>query len=260
MMKQNHQLFDNEKFEEWANLEGLYPEESVFIERHLCRVPRTAHVMDVGTGCGRIAFGMRQYGFSRLSGIDTSERLIEVARAKNRELDAEAEVEFSVQDARNMTFQDGAIDVIIAFQQVYCMIEEEDAREKAFREAYRVLAPGGIMLVSLLNWEGRWYNRLVAAAIAPLKILRGDWSRLDRRYLCWLKFDRGPNFKVLYQRQPYIYWCFGGEIEKVLERIGFQILDVASSKMLQEGLHTSKFGGMYYIAARKPLTGEKDAR
>ena len=249
----NYELFDREKFEEWSNLHALHKDEIAFFERHLCDIPRNAHILDIGTGCGRFIFGLLPYGFRHFSGIDMSKKLIEVARGRRQELQVECEIDFSIQNASDLAFADYSKDVVIACQQIYCLIEERDERKKALSEAYRVLEPGGVILLSVLNWEGRWYNPLIAAAVAPFKILKREWKRLNRQYLCWLNLGFWSNFKGLFGRQPYTYWYRRNEIEGELVEAGFSILDVASAKMLVEKQSAFEFGGMLFVAARKPL-------
>ncbi len=253
MALQNYQLFDGEKFKEWSRRDGLHHEETLFFERHLDEIPKSARILDIGTGCGRFIFNLASYGFCNFSGIDLSERLLDVARNRKKELAVDCDIDFSIQSATALKFCDQSKDVVIACQQIYCFLEGQNERKAALREAYRVLAPGGLILMSVMSWEGRWYNPFIAALIGPLKILKGDWMRLSRQYLCWLKWRSGPNFMILFKRQPYIYWYRKNEIEEEVQAVGFSIVDVASEKMLTESCFQFEFGGMLFIAARKPF-------
>jgi len=119
------------------------------------RTPRL--VIDCGTGTGRNLDWLRQLGPA--VGVELSGTGLSFARAAGRTV-----VQASV---AALPFRDGSADVATSFDVLYCL---DDATEAlALREMWRVLRPGGVVLVN----------------VAALNILRGAHSTLTmevRRY------------------------------------------------------------------------------
>jgi SAM-dependent methyltransferase len=96
-------------------------------------------LLDVGTGTGRLAnaaadrFGLRAWG------IDSSEPMIEQARAS-----AARRVAFRVASADALPFRDGWFDAVTMRLVVHAL---GDRRANALRESARVLAPGGRLFI-----------------------------------------------------------------------------------------------------------------
>ena len=98
-------------------------------------------ILDVGTGTGRVAFGLYEIGYDKIIGVDACRPMIQQARHLNKLL--EYRVSFRVEDARNFSFEDGIFDgVIFAFNGLM-QIPGADERLRAVREIYRILRPGG---------------------------------------------------------------------------------------------------------------------
>lgn len=257
-------LYDEEEFAEWSAFKGLLAEEEALLRRHLYELPRESRVLDVGTGAGRLLFELEAQGFTALTGIDLSERLLQAARKAGAK--RSAEIKFERQDAADLRFADSSFDVVLALQQVLSLIDQPQARSDALDNFHRVLAPGGLLLASCLSWESRWINPLVALAVAPLKILKGDAGVRHRQYLPWLKLGQRPNFRFPFEKQPYTYWYQKAEFERDIMRVGFELIETTTSRMLLQGGDEFVFGGMLYVAARKSRVSHivpeisKDAR
>lgn len=243
-------VFDVEEFDEWSGFTGLLREETILLRRYLSQLPRESRILDVGTGAGRWLFELEAEGFTCLSGIDLSERLLGVARAKAAERNAD--IGFERQDAADLHFADRSFDVVLALQQVLSLIECPEARRQTLQNFHRVLAPGGLLLASALSWEARWINRWVGMAIMPLKLLKGDRRVLDPQYLPWLKLGGKPNVRFPFDPQPYTFWFQKSEFEQAITNAGFELIDTATSRMLLEGRDKLAFGGVLYVIARKP--------
>jgi SAM-dependent methyltransferase len=103
-------------------------------------------VLDLGTGAGgQIGRYLADQGFN-VTGVDFSDRSIEIARRLNPGMT------FEVADIRSLPFADDSIAAISAF---YCLIYgTDDDVLAALRECRRVLEPGGRLLASVHGGEG----------------------------------------------------------------------------------------------------------
>ena len=243
-------VYNGREFDEWSEFDGLIREEDILLRRHLLELPKASRMLEVGTGAGRLLLELHGRGFTSLRGIDLSERLLAVARAKAAQMGAD--IGFEMQDAADLRFADGSFDVVLGLQQVLSLIESPEARCRALQHFFRVLAPGGLLLASVLSWESRWVNPWLGLALAPLKLLKGDGRLINRQYLPWLKLGGKANVRYPFEAQPYTYWFRKTEFEQAVTEAGFELLDTATSRSLLEGGDRFVFGGMLYAVARKP--------
>lgn len=87
---------------------GLWASEKMLIERY---IPKTAKVLELGCGAGRIAIGMARLGYENIYASDFSTNMVDVAK-QLAERDS-LNVEFSVQDATAISLPDETFDVVI---------------------------------------------------------------------------------------------------------------------------------------------------
>lgn len=103
--------------------------------------------LDVGCGSGNLAELAAGAG-ARVTGIDLSPRLIDVARSRAE--DGGYEIEYRVGDAENLDVEDASFDKVVSS---VAMIFAPD-HEAAARELARVTRPGGRLAFSAWTPEG----------------------------------------------------------------------------------------------------------
>ncbi len=94
-------------------------------------------VLDVGCGSGAFTFMLKDEGFDAV-GVDWSLRDLDNSRS---------DVCFYVMDAHDLKFADASFDCVALLE----VLEHLENPVKALKEMYRVLKPGGCLIVSTPN-------------------------------------------------------------------------------------------------------------
>lgn len=145
------------------------------------------HVLDLGSGAGNDCFVARSIvgEKGKVTGIDFTEAMIEKAQINNEKLGYK-NVEFIQGDIEEMPLPDDSFDVVIS----NCVLNLVPDKEKAFKEIYRVLKPGGHFCVSdvvisgnlpeKIKEDAEMYAGCVSGAIQEndyLKIIRENYFK-----------------------------------------------------------------------------------
>jgi SAM-dependent methyltransferase len=141
---------------------------------------RPRRVLEVGGGEGELAERIRSEVGAEVIGIDQSEGMVEIQRAKG--------IEARVGDVRDLPFEDEEFDVTVAAWMLYHV----DDLDRALSELARVLRPGGVLVATTNSlahlgalrelagfrrrrWPLRFRSENAAEALAP------HFVRVDRR-------------------------------------------------------------------------------
>lgn len=105
------------------------------------------YVLDIACGTGDFAIALARAGVPKVQGIDISEGMMQVGRAKIHSLGLDDRILFRQEDSEAMTFADSTFDAVsVAFG-----IRNFEHRELGLQEMYRVLKPGGRLLILELS-------------------------------------------------------------------------------------------------------------
>jgi demethylmenaquinone methyltransferase / 2-methoxy-6-polyprenyl-1,4-benzoquinol methylase len=100
-------------------------------------------ILDVATGTGDFAIQALTLNPDKVFGIDISEGMLEVGRKKLRERNLTGKIELQKGDSENLPFEENKFDAVtVAFG-----VRNFENLEKGLREIFRVLKPGGKLIV-----------------------------------------------------------------------------------------------------------------
>ncbi len=185
-------------------------------------------VADLGSGTGDLAFACLEAGAARVVGIDVAAPMLLHARAKGRRISPHAA--FALGDATRLPLPDASVDVwCSAF-----MVRNVPDLDAALTEAYRVLRPGGrLVVLEIPKMEDgllRPFARFHFTQVVP---------RLGR-------LITGHRSAYTYLPLSVDHFLTPREFTSRLADIGFEVTEV---RLLM-------FGTVAMHVARKPLPGE----
>lgn len=172
-----------------------------------------ARILDVGCATGRLMQELRRAGFEHLSGVDISAHAVESARRAG-------EVDTFVGDLQSgLDVPDGAYDAIFMLD----VIEHFTRPYDALIEARRVLAPGGVLVITTPN------------ANSILRTVRGrHWALAD---------------------DTHVFYFTTFTLGYLLEKCGFSMVSMQSRSYnygpVAALLSAARTGGQLVAVARK---------
>ena len=144
-------------------------------------------VLDLGCGRGAILLMAatciprgRATGVDIWSSKDQSGNDIQMA-TRNAEAEGVADrIELKTADMRELPFADASFDLVVSNVAIH-NIGDTTGRERAIDEAWRVLRPGGKLLIADISRSRQYRQRLIALG-----------ARVERRSLGWRMWWGGP--------------------------------------------------------------------
>jgi SAM-dependent methyltransferase len=150
---------DQEKYWDRAASEKEFttPFEMNIFNRH---VLKTARILDVGCGYGRVTNELYQSGFKYIQGVDYSQKMIERGSCLYPHLSLE-------KSRLPFDFKDQIFDAVILVAVLTCIVEDK-SQNALLQEIVRILKPGGVLYINdfLLNHDQRNVQRYDAFKFA----------------------------------------------------------------------------------------------
>lgn len=152
-------------------------------------------VLDLGSGAGidAILAAKRVGEKGKVIGVDMTEEMVEKAKENAKKQDIK-NVEFLLGEIENLPIKDNSVDTIIT----NCVINLTPDKAKTFKEAYRVLKPGGkiylsdIVLLAELSDEQKNNKELISGCVAGA-LLKEDYLNKIR--------EAGFKVRILYENK-----------------------------------------------------------
>lgn len=163
-------------------------------------------VLDLGCGNGRFFEILKDKNTDYL-GVDSSERLIGIARAKY------PQAKFQVADALSLPFPDDQFDKIYSIAVLH-HIPSKELRLRFLEEAKRVLKPGGFFILTV--WKPKDRQERFLRARFLLKKVFGLAGGLDIGDVIepWFGDNRG---------ERYVHYFSEKELASLTKQVGFEI-------------------------------------
>jgi ubiquinone/menaquinone biosynthesis C-methylase UbiE len=213
----------SKKFEEhvikgWENKSDIGYKLDEFISQYV--TDRTASVVEAGTGAGVLSFYLEEsLKFENIKAFDILPYMIEKARIAAEQ--KKSNIRFYVEDASNLScFEKDEFHYLLYLGQILSMVPKDDLNN-ALLEAYRICDPKGTFILSFMDWDSRWYNKLLSFNINFMRVLTG--RKIQKYYLPELKFHNRINWKFYHKEQHPILWVRKKHMVEKLQKIGFKI-------------------------------------
>jgi arsenite methyltransferase len=146
-------------------------------------------VLDLGSGAGFDCFlAARQVGKSgKVIGVDMTPEMLDKARG-NAQKGEFTNVEFRLGEIENLPVADNQVDIVIS----NCVINLAPDKERVFQEAFRVLRPGGRLMVSDIVLKKELPEQIRTSVAAYTACVAGAETREN-----YLEAIRGAGFQEI---------------------------------------------------------------
>lgn len=187
---------------------------------------RSDKVLDLGCGTGYYLFLLSNLPVElSLNGLDYDEKALEEAKQSLKD----KKIKFFAGDSHNLPFEDNSFDKIVASE----VLEHLDDDQKALKEVYRVLRPGGIFVISTpsINYPFFWDPlNWILQHLFSTHIKKGFFSGIWFGHLRLYDLESLKNkfikagFKIEDARE-ITYWClpFNHYVINIVARLLYDI-------------------------------------
>ena len=140
-------------------LEGIQRERWKEQLKRLLSGNQTLKVLDIGTGPGFFTTILEELGYTTITGIDVSNKMLEVAKENIQKYGKEhSSIQLMQMDAQKLEFDSESFDIIVS-RNVTWNLEKP---QQAYSEWLRVLKPNGRLFIFDANWYAFLQNKSLA--------------------------------------------------------------------------------------------------
>ncbi len=211
------------------------------------------NILDVACGEGSFAVAMAGKGY-RVTGVDASPQMIALAR--ERALEAEAEVDFQVEDMRSLPFK-GKFDLVTCFFDSLNYLLTFKGLQGAFQNAHQALRPGGFYIFDMntvyglaVEWmHERTYIQNEADDFIEIHQQDFDYENLIASMMVTVFQKQGDlwdRFEETHQERGYPI----ADIQFLLHETGFEIAGMYGNLSKRSDVQTTS--PRVWFSARKP--------
>jgi hydroxymethylpyrimidine/phosphomethylpyrimidine kinase len=214
-----------EDFDAWFDKNRLIFESELLAEKHFLENPKNSVSIGVGSGLFASKLGIKY-------GVEPAEKMAELARKRG--------IEVKTGTAENVPFPDERFDTAL-LSTVLSYVKDP---QQAVHEAFRILVPGGYIVVSFLTREGSY------AMMYNLAYLHGQHdSAISPEYPYPVKFIGGA------------HWLSTAEVTTLLQKAGFIDLKYVqtltkhpkyTNEEIEKPVEGFKKGDFIVVQGRKP--------
>jgi SAM-dependent methyltransferase len=182
-------------------------------------------VLDLGAGAGIDCFlaSSRVGPSGRVIGVDMTPEMIDLAR-ENARRSGYTNVEFRLGEIESLPAADNSVDVLIS----NCVINLSPEKDRVFREAFRVLKPGGRMLVSDLVLSKPLPEAIRESAEVYTACVAGAMLRDD--YLLEIRAAGFSNVEVVSERSfPADFLLEGSSAQEIVRKLKISRLELTEA-------------------------------
>ena len=129
---------------------GLWASEEYVFNKYL---NFTDHILDIGCGTGRTTFALYEKGYSNITGVDLSPKMIEKAKFLSDK--KQRNIKFIEGDATDLAFSDESFSSILFSFNGFMQIPSTPLRLKTLKEIYRILKKDGYFIFTT---HDRYYD------------------------------------------------------------------------------------------------------
>lgn len=153
-------------------------------------------ILDIATGTGDFAMEALKLNPEKVTGVDISERMLEIGREKIRKNKVQEKIELLSGDSENLQFQDNFFDAVI----VSFGVRNFEDLEKGLGEMLRVLKPGGKVVILEFSKPRKFpfrqiYNFYFKAILPKIgRLFSGDSAAYTYLPESVQEFPYGDNF------------------------------------------------------------------
>ena len=130
-------------------LEGIQRERWKKQFERLLPSNKNLKVLDIGTGPGFFTIILEELGYTNITGIDVSEKMLEVAKENIQKYGKKnSSIQLIQMDAQSLEFKPKSFDIIVSRNLTWNL----EKPQQAYSEWLRVLKPNGALFIFDANW------------------------------------------------------------------------------------------------------------